>query len=270
MPTLAVDGRTLEYEVVGAGPAVVLIHSGIADSSLWESQVEALRDRHRVLRYDVAGYGGSALPPGRFSHIGDLRALFEHVGIERAAVVGNSGGGRIALEYALAHPEAVEKLVLVAPGLGGHEWQDEELRRADEEETERYEAGDFEAAAESQVRIWVDGPRRTPEEVDPELREQARRMILRSYEQFADAERRGEPSVEWVEPPASERLAEIAAPTLIVVGELEVSDMFAIADRLEAEIPGARKVIVPGTAHLLPLETPDELNRLLLDFLGAQ
>jgi 3-oxoadipate enol-lactonase len=269
VPTFAVDGRALEYEVVGDGPAVVLIHSGIADSSLWDFQVEALRDRYRVIRYDVAGYGRSALPSGAFSHLGDLSALLEHIGIERAAVVGNSGGGRLALEHALAHPEAVEKLVLIAPGLSGHEWSDEELQRAADDETKRYEAGDFEGAAESQIRIWVDGPRRSPDEVDPALRERARRMILRSYELYADAERRGEPSAEWLDPPASERLDEIAVPTLVVVGEHEVSDMFAIADRLEAGIPGARKVIVPGTAHLLPLEQPDELNRLLLEFLAA-
>jgi 3-oxoadipate enol-lactonase len=268
VPTLAVDGRTLEYEVVGDGPAVVLIHSGIADSSLWDFQVEALRDRYRVLRYDVAGYGRSALPSGRFSHLGDLSALLEHVGVERAAVVGNSGGGRIALEYALASPDTVEKLVLVAPGLAGHEWS-EDLRRVFDEETEAYEAADFERAAESQLRIWVDGPARSPDDVDPALRERARRMILRSYELYADAERNGEPSVEWLDPPANERLGEIGIPTLVVVGELEVSDMFAIAERLEAGIPGARKVIVPGTAHLLPLERPDELNRLLLDFLAA-
>jgi 3-oxoadipate enol-lactonase len=269
MPTLGVDGRALEYDVVGDGPAVVLIHSAIADSSLWEPQVHVLANRYRVLRYDVAGYGRSQLSAGPFSHLRDLRLLLGEVGIERAALVGNSMGGRIALEYAIAHPEAVEKLVLVAPGLGGHEWS-AEAQRADNDETERFEAGDFEGAAESQLAIWVDGPRRSPNDVDPALRERARRMIVRSYELYAEATKNGEPGpVEWLDPPASERLGEIRVPTLIVVGDEEVSDMFEIADRLEAEIRGARKVIVRGAAHLLPVEQPEELNRLLLEFLLA-
>jgi 3-oxoadipate enol-lactonase len=269
VPTAAVDRRTLHYEVVGDGPAVVLIHSAISDSSLWDPQIEALRHYYRVLRYDVPGYGRSPLAPGPYSHLRDLRALLAHVGIERAALVGSSMGGRIALEFAIAHPETVEKLVLLAPGLGGHEWS-AEPQRADDEETERYEAGDFDGAAESQVRIWVDGPRRRPDEVDGELRERARRMIRRSYELYAEVEKEGNPGpVEWLDPPAIARLGDVAVPTLIVVGEHEVSDMFEIAALLEAGIPGARKVIVEGTAHLLPLEQPEELERLLLDFLGA-
>lgn len=269
MPTAVVNGRALHYEVVGDGPAVVLIHSAIADASLWDPQVDALRHRYRVLRYDVAGYGRSPYPSGRFSHLHDLQRLLDEVGIERAAFVGSSMGGRIALEYALLSPHAVEKLVLVAPALGDHEWS-EELQRADDEETARFEAGDFDGAAESQLRVWVDGPRRSPAAVDPSLRDRARRMIVRSYELYAEAEKDGEPAGgEWLDPPASERVGQLAVPTLIVVGGEDASDMFEIADRLEREIRGARKAIVRRAAHLLPLERPEELNRLLLEFLGG-
>jgi pimeloyl-ACP methyl ester carboxylesterase len=268
MPELELDGRELYYEVAGDGRAVVLLHSAIADHSLWDSQVETLRDRFRVVRYDIAGYGRSALPSGPISPVRDLERLFEHLGVERASLVGNSFGARIALEYTLAHPDVVDALVLVAPGLPDHDWT-ADARRADEEETRLFEAGDFGGAAEAQLRLWVDGPGRGPDAVDPALRERARRMILRSYELYADAAEGGEPKAEWPDPPASARLDEIRVAALIAVGEHDVPDMFAIADRFEAGIAGARTVVVPGAAHLLPMERPVELNRILGEFLTA-
>jgi 3-oxoadipate enol-lactonase len=269
MPTLDLDGRELHYEVTGEGPAVVLIHSAIADHTLWDPQVEALAPRFRVVRYDVAGFGRSPLPPGPFSHLADLDALVEQVGLTRASVVGSSFGGGIALEYALARQDLVDALVLVAPGLPDHDWS-EERQRVDEEETRLFEAGDFDGAAEGQLRAWVDGPRRGPDAVDPALRERARRMILRSYEHYADAEKAGEPTPQWPDPRAVTRLGELRIPTLVVVGDEEASDMLEIGRRLEREIAGARMVVVPDAAHLLPLERPEELNRVLLEFLSAR
>ncbi len=268
MPTLALHGRDLYYEVAGDGPPVVLVHSAIADSSLWDAQVEALATRFLVVRYDVVGFGRSPLRSGPFSHLADLHALVEHLGLGRAAVVGNSSGARIALEYSLAHPDVVRRLVLIAGGLSDHE-RSKEMQDADAEEERLFEAGDFDGAAEGQVRFWIDGPARGPDAVDPALRDRFHRMILRSYELYAEAAKDGEPGpVEWLDPPASGRLGEVRAPTLVVVGDADVADMFAIADRLEREIPGARQAVVAGAAHGLPLERPGELNRLLLDFLS--
>jgi 3-oxoadipate enol-lactonase len=268
VPTLAVDGRELYYEVEGEGSAVVLVHSAIADHSLWDAQVEALAPRFRVLRYDVAGFGRSPLVPGPFSHLDDLHALVDQLGIGRAALVGNSNGGRIALEYALAHPEVVDRLVLIAAGLPDHDWS-EEMQRADAEEERLFEAGDFEEAADGQVRFWVDGPGRGPDAVDPEVRERFRRMTLRSYELYAEAAKEGEPGpVRWLDPPASERLGELRIPTLLVVGDADAADMLALAERFEREVAGARTAVVAEAAHGLPLEQPEELNRILLDFLA--
>jgi len=269
VPTLALEGRELYYEVAGDGPDVVLVHSAIADHTLWDAQFEALRERFRVLRYDVAGFGQSPLPSGPFSHLDDLRALLGHTGIGRAAFVGSSNGGRIALEYSIVHPDVVDALVLVGAGLPDHDWSDE-MQRADAEEERLFEAGDFEGAAEGQVRFWVDGPGRGPDAVAQELREHARRMILRSYELYSEAAKDGHPGpVRWLDPPAAGRLGEIRAPTLIVVGDQDAPDILRIAERFEREIPGARTDVVAGAAHLLPLEKPDELNRLLVDFLGT-
>src|SRR6266508_3963747 len=132
----------LHYDDVGSGPAIVLVHAGIADSRMWDEQVAAFSDAFRVVRYDIAGYGRSPLRGGPFSHWRDLVALLDELGIEQAALVGNSFGGRIALDVAIAAPERVSALVLVAPGLGGWDWS-AEMRRFDELEDEALEAGDL-------------------------------------------------------------------------------------------------------------------------------
>jgi pimeloyl-ACP methyl ester carboxylesterase len=143
------------------------------------------------------------------------------------------------------------------------------MQAADDEETRLFDAGDDAGAADLNVRIWADGTRR-PDEVDPDVREYTRQAVLRSYAHYRAALEHGEPGpAVRVDPPAAERLGEVQAPTLVVVGEADQPDLLAVADRLAAGIPGARKEIVAGAAHMLPLEQPDELNRLLLEFLCA-
>lgn len=262
------EPRPVEYEAVGEGPPVVLIHSDVADARLWSAQVEALSPSHLVVTYDRPGYGRTVLPPGPFSQVADLRGLLDRLGLERVSLAGCSGGGNVALDFALAYPERVERLVLVAPGLAGWTWS-AEMAAADDEETRLFEAGDDEGAAEGQVRLWADG-RRQPDEVDAGLREYTRDAVLRSYAHYRAAlEQGGEPGpAERLDPPASERLGDVRAPTLVVIGDADVDDLHGIADRLAAGIPNARKEVVRNAAHMLPLERPDELNRLLVEFLA--
>jgi 3-oxoadipate enol-lactonase len=262
-----VEPRAVEFEVTGDGPPVVLIHSDVADSRLWDGQVDALAPAHRVVTYDRPGFGRTPLPAGPYSQVADLCGLLDELGLARVSLVGCSGGGTVALDFALTYPARVDRLVLIAPGLAGWAWSPE-LAAADEEETRLFEAGEDEAAADGQVRLWADG-RREPHEVDPALREYTRQAVLASYRHYRAALERGEPGPPVrPDPPASERLGDVRAPTLVVVGEADVADMHGIADRLASGIPGARKEVVADAAHMLPLERPDELNRLLLDFLA--
>jgi 3-oxoadipate enol-lactonase len=269
MPFTDVGAKELWYEETGAGPALVLIHEGVADSTMWDDHVDELARAYRVIRYDLPGYGRSPLPPGAFSHVRDLVALLDVLGVERASVVGVSVGGRIALELALVHPERVAALVLVGPGLSGWSWS-EEMERIDEHEEALVETGDVEALAELAVRVWFDGPHRSPEQVDARLRERAKEMNRRAYAvqvpAYTAAEQPG-PS-EQLDPPAIARLDEVRAPTLVVVPELDQPDIIGICDLLAAGIPGARKAVMPGVAHFAPMERPEEFTRLVLDFLA--
>ncbi|HET7759544.1 MAG TPA: alpha/beta fold hydrolase [Gaiellaceae bacterium] len=248
-------------EVAGEGPVVALVHEGICDSRMWDSQWAAWSGSYRLLRVDLRGFGRTPLGSEPYSHARDVIDALEEHGLERTALVGVSLGGRVALEVAVARPDLVRALVLVAPGFPGHEWS-QELRAQWDEEEAAFEAGDLDAAVEVSLRTWVDGPRRRPEDVDPELRRRVGEMQRDAY----DLQR------EWVdEEPLvrelGERLGEIVAPTLVLVGDEDQPDMQAIAKRLAREIQGARLATIPGTAHVPSMERPREFDELVLPFL---
>jgi pimeloyl-ACP methyl ester carboxylesterase len=248
-------------EVAGEGPAVALVHEGICDSRMWDPQWELWARSYRVLRLDLRGFGRSPLGSGPYSHARDVIAALEQHGIERAALVGVSLGGRVALEVAVARPDLVSTLVLVAPGLPGHEWS-AELREQWAAEEAAFEAGELDAAVEVSLRTWVDGPRRQPADVDPAVRRRVGEMQREAYELQR----------EWVdEEPLvadlAERIREIRAPTLVLVGEEDQPDMRAIAERLAREISGARLATIPATAHVPSMERPREFDALVLPFL---
>ena len=256
----------LYHEEAGAGPAVVLIHEGIADSRMWDRQMRTYAEWFRVVRYDVAGFGRSPLGGGPYSHWRDLVGLLDELGIDRPALVGVSLGGRIALDVALAAPDRVAALVLVAPGLPGWEWS-EQVRDFGAAEEAALEAGDLETAVELNLRLWVDGPRRGPDAVDPAMRAFVGEMQRLAFQNDLAAYAQDPP-------PGPERRpdgvpADVRAPTLLLVGDEDVPDMLAISEHLEREIPGARRIVLHGVAHVPSLERPDEFDRLVLDFLHS-
>lgn len=251
-------------EVAGGGSTVVLVHAGICDSGMWAPQWDAFPAAHRTVRYDLRGFGRSPLPPQPYSHGRDLIALFEQLRIEQAALVGASLGGRVALEVAVAHPEVVDALVLADAALPGFAWSDQ-VRASWAEEDAAVERGDLDAAVEANLRMWVDGPSRPPTTVDSAVREHVRQMQRRALELqvpvWEDAEE------ELLVSDLARRLSEVRAPTLVVVGEEDVSDFHQIAAQLSREIRGAQHAVIPDAAHLPSLERPAAFNELALRFL---
>ena len=260
----AAEQAELYREVAGEGPPVVLVHAGICDSRMWDPQWETFSRAHRVVRYDMRGFGRSPLVPGRYSPPGDLIALLDELALGPAALVGASMGGGISLQVAVARPDLVSALVLVGTGVRGHDWS-EYVTRAWEEEEAAVERDDLDAAVEVNVRTWVDGPDRSPEQVDPEVRARVAEMQRRAFELLlpvGDAAQE-EPLVLDV----GERLGEISVPTLVVVGDHDAGDMHVIAERLEREI-GATRMTIEGAAHLPSLEKPHEFDERVLGFLA--
>lgn len=244
--------------------SVLLLHAGVADSRMWQPQFEALEaGGYQVIAPDLRGFGERRLEPAPFSYLRDVEGLLDGP----TAVVGNSLGGRVALELGLHRPDLIERLVLIAPGLPGWEWSDE-TRAGWAEEEAAFDRGDFDAAAEASLRMWVDGPNRSPNEVDVGMRSAVRAMVLRSYEMQEGAWEAGAREEELLDGPVSDRLHEIRCPTLVLVGDEDTPDMQAIATHVAGSISDARLVTVRHAAHLPSLERADEVNALLLAFLS--
>lgn len=265
-----VNGAKLYYEVTGAGHPLVLLHEGIANSRMYDDQFNAFAQHYRVVRFDLRGFGQSDLPPGDepVALHEDLYGLLALLRIKKTYVLGMSMGGAIALDFTLAHPVMVDALILVAPGVSGYGMTsfEAEYKAIDEEIEEAVQRGDYERASELETRIWVDGPQRTPQQVDPGVRQRVYEMNLHNYRNMGAAEI---PPPQELEPPAIARLGEVAVPTCLIIGDKDVREMLSIIEKLEQGIAGARKVVMHDVAHVLNMEQPEEFNRIVLDFLGS-
>ncbi len=250
------DGR-LYVETSGAGPTVVLIHGFSLDTRMWAPQAPALAPHFRVVRYDLRGFGRSSLPAGPFSHVADLIRLLDHLACDRAHLVGLSLGGGLAVDFALAHPGRVCSLTLVDGTLGGFGWE------KDWGAPGRAARAEGVAAARA---AWL------ADEVFAPVLEQpgpaaAFRAMVADYSGWHWDHR--SPELPPAGAPAIDRLGEIQAPTLVVMGERDHPDFHRIADRLEYGIPGARRIVLRGVGHLSNLEAPAAFNTALLDFLQS-
>jgi 3-oxoadipate enol-lactonase len=267
-PMRTEDG--LAYEIAGSGPPILLLHEGIADRTMWDPQWTAWSNRFELIRYDQRGFGDSDDPDGAYSLHGDALSVLDAVDADRAYVVGASMGGRAALDLTLAAPERVAALVTVVATPSGWE-HSADLTAAFEAVEAAYERGGLEAANETELGMWVDGPSRSPGDVDPAVREHVARMNRWALEREEACEQRGmaiEPSE--LDPPAVGRLGEVAAPTLVVTGALDQPSVNAGSAAIAAGVPGAEAVEIADTAHMPSLERPAEFERAALDFLGAR
>ncbi len=261
-----INGAQIFYEVDGDGPPLTLLHAGITDSRMWDAQFATFAATYRTVRYDVRGFGRSALPPGPYTMREDLGALLDFLGIARTHLIGVSMSGSIAIDFAISYPERVSALIPVAMGIGGMT-SSAFMEERDREVEAIIASGDVDAVNEAELRLWLDGVGRPAgTAVDPGVRERVREMNTPLI--AAQINDKGEhESVNRLAPPAIERLEEITAPTLAIVGAHDVPDMLTNADAIATRVPGARRVIMPGVAHLPPMEAPEEFNRLVLDFL---
>jgi len=250
----------LYYEAAGKGEAVVLIHGGGLDCRMWDAQFEALARSYRVVRYDVRGFGKSELPDKPYSDHGDLGEVLDFLKIDRAHLVGLSMGGRIALDFALAFPRRVRSLVLAGPGISGFQFTPESSKRFFEQ-VRAAQVGHWEKA----LQMWLTSDYIAPAMEQPLLRPGIEKMardnlktLLMNYMLQID-----------LDPPAVGRLPEIQAPTLLILGDRDVPDIYAIAKLLQEKLAGIRRLDVKGAGHMVNLEKPEEFNKALLEFLAG-
>lgn len=258
-----VPGGSLYYEVAGSGHPLVLVHADVADRRMWDEQLAVFARHYRVVRYDKRGFGRSTSQDGTYSPRADLVALLAHLGIAKTAVLGLSNGGALVLDFTLEHPELVDALIVVAGGVGGFEWEPTPAEMALFSEYETLEEHkDYPGLIEIGLRTWADGPGQPEGRADAPVRERLREMMTEMYRDHHEELRSAR-----LEPPAAGRLGEIHVPTLVIVGDLDVSDTIGAMDYLARHVAGARKVVFPGTAHMVNMEQPERFNATVLRFL---
>lgn len=258
------NGARLYYEETGEGQPLVMVHAGIANLHQWDEQVPVFAQRYRVVRFDLRSYGHSEVEHDQpWSLHEDLRAVMDALGIPRAFLMGCSMGGQTIIDFALAYPDRTAALIPVGAGISGFTDHSEEGERLGQAIEEAFQRQDVEGAVEAGLRMWVDGPSRPAERVNPTMRAKAREMMAAA---FATPEIGASTPIE---PPAIGRLGEISAPTLVILGENDVEDIHRTCRLLARDIPGARLEVIADAAHLPNMDHPEQFNRLVGDFLAG-
>jgi pimeloyl-ACP methyl ester carboxylesterase len=243
------DGVLAADDSGGDGPPLMLVHAGWSDRSSWAGVTARLADRYRIICYDARGFGGSPPPQAPYTQLGDLVTVLDHLEVPRAAVVGHSGGGGTAIGLALAHPDRVSALVLLAPGVQDYPWP------VDDPYSTEFLAlatkGDRAGLAELGLRTWA-----AADPADATARAQVEGAVAAMFAQG---------DFEQPDPPAYDHLAEISAPTVVVLGELEYPMVVRCADSIADRIPGCHRIQAPGADHLIPLSAPDLVAQLITE-----
>jgi pimeloyl-ACP methyl ester carboxylesterase len=255
----------VEYEAIhgAAGVPVVLLHANVADRRMWQGQWDWLATAHPVVSYDRRGFGESdTLRPTPYSNVADLWGVMDSLGYDRAVLVGCSMGGRVAIDAALARPDRVSGLVVVAPGVSGAPAPryGDSVKALMDAISAAAAQGDLDAKNELQARLWLDGPLSPPERVGGEIR----RLFLSMN---GSALRAADPGLASEEPSAWEQLEAVKAPTLVMWGDLDLPHLQERCKLVAQRIPGAQSCVLQGTAHLPALEAPREFNSVLGHFL---
>lgn len=264
---IEVDGSILAAELESnesaKGVPILFLHANVADRRMWNGQREHLATKHPVVIYDRRGFGESrTLEQTSYSNVSDLWTVMDRLKLERAVLVGCSMGGRIAIDAALARPDRVASLVLVSPGVSGAPAPeyDEPVKALMDAISLAQARGDLNTKNELQAQLWLDGPLSPPCRVEGE----ARRLFLAMNGTALHAE---SPGVASEDPSAWDRVEAVKPRTLVMWGDLDLPHLQRRSQLLAQRIPKAQSVVLPGTAHLPALESPQQFNRALEYFL---
>ena len=253
-----VNGIEIQYELHGreGAPWLVLSHSLACSARMWDPQIEAFKDRYRILAYDMRGHGASAAPAVPYTLdmlADDVIALVKHAGIQRATFIGLSIGGMIGQTLALKKPALFERMVLADTGHA----QNAEALAQWEERIRIAESQGMQALVESTMARWFTEPFRNT----PEAKKIAALIAATPVAGYVGCGRA------IMKLATTNRLKDIALPVLAITGEQDGS---APGTRYIGEnVPGAKLVVIPQAAHIANVEQPAAFNRALREFLSA-
>lgn len=244
------DGEVWADDSGGSGLPLVLLHPGIGDSTIWDKLLPHLVQNHRVIQYDARGFGRSPAPAAPYSQAADLAAVLDHFELARAVLVGTSMGGATALSLAVGDPGRVAGLALFCPGVTGYEGLAAPEFMAQVEAFAK--SGDMDGLLALCLRTW--GAAGTGD--DPEAVAQLRGALPSWFTTHPH---------QVPDPPAFDRLGELAVPCLLALGEQDQPEVVRCNEEMAAQIPGCRLVRMPGCDHLPTLRAPEAVAQLILE-----
>lgn len=262
---VSIGGARLVADVTGAGACVILLHAGVADRRMWRTTCEALSGKFKCIAYDRRGFGDSTSPDETFRSIDDLDAVIRHFGCEHSHLVGSSQGGRIAIDYALARPEKVLSLVLVAPALSGAAIPSSyppTIQRLMDELEQAEEKADFEKMNAIEAHLWLDGPQSSENRVAGPARDLFLDMNGRAL-------RHAPLSKEQPAPSAAEHLHRLTQPAFMIWGDADFPHIKDRSELIANTIPGARHLVMEDCAHLPNVEQPTQFDEAVFKFLNG-
>ena len=249
MPGIDRDGVKIYYEVHGEGPSLLLTHGYSSTSAMWHGQVEALARDHKVILWDMRGHGQSGYPddPAAYSEaltVGDMAAILDAVGAERAIIGGLSLGGYMSLAFARAHPKRVRALLIIDTGPG--------FKKDDAREAWNARAL---TTADKFDRAGLDVLHAATRERATASHRNARGLALAARGMLTQRDAR-----------VIELLPDIKVPSLVVVGA-DDAPFLAASDYMATKIPGAQKVVIPAAGHAVNIDQPKAFIDAVTPFL---
>lgn len=261
-----VDHARLYVEEAGEGEAITMLHGFLVDSGQWDEEFSALASTHHVVRYDARGFGQSTIEPGSYAHHEDLAAVLDACGIQRTTLLGCSGGAATALDFAVANPDRVSALILVGAGYWGRFADSTPAARAFLQALSTF---DINGLIDSSLRAFTDGPRRSPQEVDPAVRRHVEAMTARVFKRETSYWTRAAQDQRTPQPSTLERLQDIDVPTLLIVGSEDQMEVIDLSKELTQRIPNARMMVILDAGHHANLEWPTQVLAEICDVLSA-
>jgi pimeloyl-ACP methyl ester carboxylesterase len=246
----------LYCEITGNGHPVVLIHSGGSDMRLWKLLIPLLSKNYKVISFDGRGAGKSPAPIKHANYVEDVLSLFDYLELNQAILIGHSMGGQIATDLALNYPERVSKLVLIAPSLTGFIYSKEFVQ---------YHNKILEAAPniDRMLELALHSPTYQVVINSPQkdlIVQMLRHHFERIFKWPADF------CMNWPQPQAVERLGELKAETLFMIGKKDLVDNFRVADQF-LKVPNIRFIEIEDADHLLPLTHSEDLYQEITAFM---
>lgn len=266
---IQINGIELHVVLSGAGLPLLLLHGFTGSAASWEALLPQLATRQRIIAPDLIGHGHSAVPADTTRYtmphcVADLLALLDVLQIEQVAVLGYSMGGRVALHLAMAAPQRVRALILESASPG----PDDPNERAARIQSDAALADSIERdGIAAFVTAWEKLPLFASQSTLPTaVQDHRRKQRLQNRALGLANSLRGmgaaQPEPLW------EHLNSLTIPTLLLVGELDVK-YCAIAQRMAAQLPAARLVVVPAAGHTIHLEQPETFITLTQEFLQS-